>query len=232
VLGLLSIGGFFLGSDEVKSSLHEFLVKSLPVSADFITTNIESLVRARGAAGIVSVVILLWSASKLVAALSRGINNALDMKRPYAFYLSRLRNFGLTLGVATLIFSTIALAPAAEVLAELELDVFGTAGNALFDIVTGHVAGFAFTFVILAVIYKIIPFERLGWKELMPGIVVATSLIELGKELFSFYYSNVSNYDLIYGSLTSVIVLLLWLYFCARVILYGTEIIFVNRQPH
>jgi membrane protein len=230
ILGLLSIGGFFLGSEEAQTKLHDFLVNTLPVSADFITGNIDSLVRARGAAGLTSAVVLFWSASKLVAALSRGINLALGMKSRHAFYLSYLRNFGLTLGVSILIFSAIALAPAAGILAELKLDVVGTRWNALFDIITGHVAGFAITFIMLAIIYKLVPFERLSWREVLPGAFVATSVIELGKELFAFYYGTISNYDLIYGSLTSIIVLLLWLYVCARVVLYGTEVIFVYRQ--
>jgi membrane protein len=230
MLGLLSIGGYFLGSEEVQAKLHDFLVNALPVSADFVAGNIETLVRARGAAGLTSVVVLFWSASKLVAALSRGINNALGMKSDHAFYLSHLRNFGLTLGVAILIFSAIALAPAAGILAELKLDIVGTRWNALFDIITGRVVGFAITFIMLAAIYKVVPFERLSWRELLPGIFVATCTIELGKVLFTFYYGTVSNYDLIYGSLTSIIVLLLWLYFCARVVLYGTEVIFVYRQ--
>jgi len=230
ILGLLSIGGFFLGSDEVQARLHDFVVNTLPVSANFVTGSIDSLVRSRGEAGVTSVAVLLWSASKLVAALSRGINNALGMKRPYAFYLSPLRNFGLTLGVAILIFSAIALAPAASILADLELDIVGERWNALFGFVTGHVVGLAGTFVMLAIIYKLVSYERLSWRELLPGVFVAGCVIEVGKELFTFYYGTVSNYDLIYGSLTSIIVLLLWLYFCARVILYGTEVICVCRQ--
>jgi len=54
-------------------------------------------------------------------------------------------------------------------------------------------------------------------------------LIELGKELFVLYVGNVSRYDAVYGSLSSIIVLLIWLYFSARVILYGTEVIGVCR---
>lgn len=65
---------------------------------------------------------------------------------------------------------------------------------------------------------------------MLPGLVVATGVIELGKGLFTLYYGNVSSYHLVYGSVSSIIVLLLWLYFCARVILYGTEVIFVYRQ--
>jgi len=232
ILGLISIGGYFLESADVQAKLHEFIINVFPVSSDFVTVNIDSLVRLRGAASIASLVVLMWSASKMVGALSRGINKALDIKRPYAFYLSKLRNFGLTFTVSIVVFGTIALAPAVEILAELDLGFDGTRWNAFFELVAGHVAGFAITFIMLGIIYTLIPFEQLKWKELLPGLVVATCVIELGKGLFAFYYGNVSSYDLIYGSVSSIIVLLLWLYFCARVVLYGTEVIYVYRQSH
>ena len=64
---------------------------------------------------------------------------------------------------------------------------------------------------------------------MLPGILVAALLIELGKELFALYVGNVSRYDAVYGSVSSIIVLLIWLYFTARMILYGTEVIGVYR---
>ncbi len=63
----------------------------------------------------------------------------------------------------------------------------------------------------------------------MPGILVAALLIELGKELFVLYVESVSRYDTVYGSVSSIIVLLIWFYFSARVLLYGTEVICVYR---
>lgn len=230
LLGFVALGGFFLKSEELQAKLHEVIVNVFPVSADFVTGNIDSLVRLRGAAGIASIVVLMWSASKMVGALSRGINQALELKRPYAFYLSRIRNVGLTFTASVVMFGAIALAPAAEILANLRPGIFGEAWDAFFDLIAGQVAGFAITFLLLGIIYTLIPFERLKWAELLPGLLVASAAIEIGKGLFAFYYENVSSTDLVYGSVSSVIVLLLWLYFCARVVLYGTEVICVYRQ--
>ena len=82
----------------------------------------------------------------------------------------------------------------------------------------------------ITVVYTVIPYSKLPWRELFPGIFVATVLIEIGKELFALYIKSASDYDMLYGSLSSVIVLLLWLYFSARVVLYGAELISVVRD--
>jgi membrane protein len=58
---------------------------------------------------------------------------------------------------------------------------------------------------------------------------VAALLIEMGKELFVLYVENISRYDAVYGSVSSIIVLLIWFYFSARAVLYGTELISVYR---
>jgi len=230
ILGLIAIGGFFLKSEEIQTRLHELIINIFPVSADFVTGNIDSLVRLRGAASIASVLVLMWSASKMVAALSRGINKALELDRPYAFYLSRLRNVGLTLLVSIVVFGAIAIAPAAEILADMRPEALGSRWIVFFELIAGQFVGFAITFLMLGIIYTMIPFERLKWTEMLPGLLTATCAIELGKGAFGYYYANVSSYDLIYGSVSSVIVLLLWLYFCSRVVLYGTEVICVYRQ--
>ena len=64
----------------------------------------------------------------------------------------------------------------------------------------------------------------------MPGAAVAALLFQLGKTLFVFYIDNLANLEAVYGSVSSIIVLLIWFYFCGRVILYGAEVISVARR--
>ena len=74
------------------------------------------------------------------------------------------------------------------------------------------------------------PYERLSWREILPGALFAAFLFELGKTGFVFYLDNVAHLEAVYGSVSSIIALLLWLYFSARVLLLGSEIIAVYRE--
>ena len=58
---------------------------------------------------------------------------------------------------------------------------------------------------------------------------MTTIAIELGKELYSVYVTQISPLQPVYGSVSTVIATLIWLYFSARVILYGSELIAVLR---
>ena len=230
ILGLVSIGGFFLKSEVIQLRVNDLIIEVLPVSAEFVTRNIESLVRIRGAAGITSIIVLMWSASKMVGAMSRSINRALGMRRNYAIYLSPLRYFALTLIVAVLILLSLAVAPAAELLSELQLELLGTRWNTVLDLIASRAVGLLATGLMIGAVYTLVPYQRLPWRDLLPGLLVVAVLIETGKSLFVWYMETAANYSAVYGSVSSIIVLLIWLYFSARVVLFGAEVISVSRR--
>ena len=230
ILGLVSIGGFFLKSEVIQLRVNNLIVETLPVSAEYVTRTIESLVRVRGAAGITSVIVLMWSASKMVGAMSRSINRALGMRRNYAIYLSSLRYFALTLIVAVLILLTLAVAPAAELLSELELELLGKRWNTVLDVIANRTVGLLATGLMVGAVYALLPYQKMPWSDLLPGLLVAAVLIETGKTLFVWYMETAANYSAVYGSVSSIIVLLIWLYFSARVVLFGAEVINVSRS--
>jgi membrane protein len=225
LLGIIAIGSFFLDSAEIQARVSGAIVQVLPVSLASVTGNLESLVRLRGAAGLVSIVLLMWSASKMVGALTRGVNAMLGLERPYAFYMSPLRNIGITFSVAILALLATALMPVIGFLGDFELAFLGSRWNGFFQVVGSRAASFALSAILIGAVYTMIPFEKPLWKDLVVGVLVTALLIEVGKVGFDFYVSNASSLDALYGSLSSVIVLLIWLYYYARVMLYGAEII-------
>ena len=226
-LGMIALASSVLKSEQLREQVIVWVNEFFPVGADYVTQNIESLVRLRGAAGLASMVVLFWSAKKMVGAISRGINNALEQKRSHAFYLSPLRNFGLVLGVSLLMFGTVAISPLADLVSGLELKFLGGYWRNLIDLIGGHVVSVASTGAMIGCTYILVPYHRPGWREIWPGLVTATLLVEVGKKAFVYYVDNISSIHALYGSISSIIVLMLWLYFFSRVLLYGAEVNFV-----
>ena len=223
LVGVVAGASFFIDRDEIESRLDRMLAGEFPGSADFLKTNIEALIDQRGAASIASVLGLLWSASKMFGALNRGINLAFGVPEERPFYLSKLRYFAMTVGLSLLLLVAVGASTVLDLVSQLDLTRFGFDGT-LFASLGGRVASLVSIFVTVILIYKLVPYERHAWRGLLLGALAATLLFELGKALFVFYLGNVGNLEAVYGSLTSVIVLLLWLYFSARVLLFGAEI--------
>lgn len=229
LVGVVAGASLFLERSEIQARLGRMLSDEFPGSADFLRTNVEALIDLRGAAGIASVVGLLWSASKMFGALSRGINLAFGMPKGHTFYFSKLRYFGMTVLVSLLLLSAVAASMALDVIAQFKPAQLGLDDSALTSL-GGHLASFVFVFAMLLMLYGLVPYKRRPWRELLPGALVAALLFELGKALFVLYLNNISSLQAVYGSLTSVIVLLLWLYFSARVLLFGAELITARRE--
>ena len=79
-------------------------------------------------------------------------------------------------------------------------------------------------------LYTFVPYERPKWREVLPAALLAALMFELAKVVFGLYIDNVARLHAVYGPLSSVIVLLLWLYFSAKVLLLGAEMIAVRRE--
>jgi membrane protein len=230
ILGMIALASSVLKSETLRKQVIEWVTEFFPVGADFVTQNIESLVRLRGAAGLVSMLVLFWSAKKMVGAISRGINSILEQNRDYAFYLSPLRNFGLVVAVSLLMFATTAISPMADLVSGLEPRFLGRYWLDLIDLVGGHMISLASTGAMIGCTYFLIPYRRPSWNEIWPGLLTATLLIEVGKMAFVYYVDNISSMDALYGSISSIIVLMLWLYYFGRVLLYGAEVNFIYNS--
>ncbi|MFD3155711.1 YihY/virulence factor BrkB family protein [Haloimpatiens sp. FM7330] len=167
----------------------------------------------------------IWAASAGFRAVIRGLNRAYDEKetRPYwkVFSISILSIFGLTF----IILSAFLLLVFGDILGTQLTKWFGlTYGFEYFWNVERYVVMIIFMILTFAALYYFIPSRKLGWKEVMPGATFTTLGWLIVSLLFSYYVNNFSNYSKIYGSIGTVIVLILWLYLTSIIILIGGEL--------
>lgn len=79
-------------------------------------------------------------------------------------------------------------------------------------------------FVTVSLLYRYGPAHQQKWKFLSPGSVLATALAVLTSLGFTFYINNFSSYNKIYGSIGTLIVVMIWLYLNSLIILIGFEL--------
>jgi membrane protein len=83
---------------------------------------------------------------------------------------------------------------------------------------------FLLVFISIALIYRYAPAIRKKWKLASPGSLVATALIISFTVLFSFWVNNIASYNKVYGSLGSILILMLLIYVNSLVLLIGFEL--------
>ena len=175
-----------------------------------------------GLAFIIGLLVALYSASKGMASLMQGLNIAYDEEEERGFFFLKVETVLLTLAliVGVLVASIAALAvPAAIALFPIGAlaRIGGMIGIAVILI--------AMTILGLSLVYRVGPSrDSAQWKWVSPGAITACALWLVASAGFSYYVANFGSYNTSFGTLGGVIVLLMWFWISAYVILLGAEL--------
>lgn len=96
---------------------------------------------------------------------------------------------------------------------------------------TDILISFVMVTLMFALTYKVVPAVRIAWRDVWVGAVVTSLLFTLGKLLIGWYLAH-SSIASAYGAAGSIIVILLWVYYCAQVCLFGAEFTWVHAHHY
>ncbi|MDO4486741.1 MAG: YihY/virulence factor BrkB family protein [Bacillota bacterium] len=180
-----------------------------------------------GYRNIVFVAIALWAGSRASFAIMRITNYTLsDGKSTGKGYLvERFRAIKtMLITIITIVFSLIILVHGKFILVTilnvLHIDNL-TEYLDSFWLWIRWFLGFALYFLMVSYNYYILPTERLKYREVIPGSIFASVGMLLVTYAYSKYANTLANYDVIYGALSSVVVIMLWFFFIAWVLCLG-----------
>jgi membrane protein len=224
---VVAVYGLVADIKDIPRQVHNF-AGALPHEVEtFIQSQVTRIARADttglSITVLVAVLIALWSASGGMAALVTGISVARDQMQELTFVKKRVKGLLLTLGAVVILGVMMFLITAVPaLLRDLGL---GTGGREALNILRWPALAIVMI-VGLGALYRI-SVERPGrvrFGIVTPGTVVATLVWLVASGLFAFYTANFARYSRTYGSLASIVVVLLWLYLSAFAVLIGAEV--------
>ncbi|MEH6904376.1 YihY/virulence factor BrkB family protein [Neobacillus drentensis] len=198
-----------------------------PVEAmDLIEKNVHDIMNDRNG-GLLSFGIIgtIWSASNGIEAIVKAFNKAYNVKESRSFIVSRGMAILLTFGMILVLILAIILPIFGR---EIGLFLFSRMGYTtefikLWDTLSRLVSAIIL-FLIFTGLYWIAPNVKLKCRSAFPGAAFATIGWIISSLGLTFYVGNISNYSLTYGSIGAIIVLMVWLYISAFIIILGGEI--------
>jgi membrane protein len=171
---------------------------------------------------IVSLALGLWSATSGTGTLMQALTVAYEGKNPRGVIAFYLRAIALTIAIG--IFGLVSLFLIAVVPAAIDWLPVPTPWRTSVALIRWPVLA-GLVFVALAVVYRFAPARHTPrWHWLSPGTIAAALLWLIGSAGFSFYVARFGSYDKTYGALGAVVVLLMWLYVSAYIVLAGAEL--------
>lgn len=173
----------------------------------------------------ISAAVLLWSASKGVTSIMRGLNFIYKTDEKRNFLEIRLVSVGYTIGFVVYIVLTLIFIFGGGMLSSL---LKSRLPENLFFTVIYRIVSFLGKLMLLTVlfglVYLIVPKRKATIKSQLPGAVLS-ALGWLGYSWFySFYIDHLAGNSYVYGSLTSIILIMLWLYVCMYIFFIGGEV--------
>lgn len=221
LLFLMSLLGIILSDKkELQDEFFLILGQVMPTSAfDLVQKTLdEVMAKSSGGKLTVGILITLWSASAGVDNMRGTLNEVYNLTESRSWFRAKLTSLLLTLALGIMILLALAFVVYGSQMVDAALPVDSVyLLEALKWLVVLIVLLLAF-----ALIYNFAPnHEAFQWKWLTPGAVIGVGLWILLTIGFRVYLQYFDSYAATYGSLGAVIILLLWLYLTALVILTG-----------
>ena len=177
-----------------------------------------------GAMSIVFIFVAIWAASRAQFSLIRITNFTFSegQSTGKGFIRDRIRAMKTMAIILILIIFAIVVLMYGNVILKLALKIFGkeAAAGQIWLILRWPIAIVLYFFMI-SYIYYVLPSEKKKYKEIIPGSIFAAIGLLLVTALYSNYVATVANYNVLYGSLATIVALLFWFYFLAWVLCLG-----------
>lgn len=172
----------------------------------------------------VTILVALWSAGRGVLAITSGLNCIYQSKETRNYVYLRLRSSVYTLLFLLVIISCLLLAVFGNrisIFVEMNVPVLQKAVEFLIRIRTFLTVGVMMLFCML--LYRFLPDVKIKtkWKHQIPGSVFSAIGWQIISLIFSVYLDIFEGFSTMYGSLTTIVLVMLWLYFCMYMILFG-----------
>ena len=235
LIAVVSVYGLVADPDDVQRQIDD-VASALPEEVrDFLVFQLTQITEANRA-GVsitlaVSIAVAVWSASGGMAALITGLHVAQEEEEPKSFVAKRGKALLLTLGAVLVLGAIVWLL--AFLPAFIEENGLGDAGRIAFDILRWPVLAIVMVLA-LGLLYRLsvsTAEKPRGWRGLItPGAIAGTALWLVVSVLFAFYTSNFSSYSKTYGTLATIVVVLLWLFLSALAVLIGAEVDAIRKS--
>ena len=228
---LFSIIGSVSNSDADREAILHFVLRYFPRQFDFVTTQLAMMQRAQVRLSVAGSALMIWAAMGVFGAITSAVNHAWGVDKQPSYLKHKLISFlmlavsGLLLLIALLAVSAINVAEArwfagviesVPRLLVLQSFLLKWATTAMFILIVG-------------LIYYFVPNAKVRFRDVWVGAVLAGLLWRGALAGFSYYVRDLSRFS-VHGSISAVVVFLLWIYISAVILLYGVEVTAANAR--
>lgn len=210
-----------------QTQLMNLVFSFFPTDVAIVTrTIIENILSTRNATLLtVGALMTVWSSSSGINAVRKGLYKAYRKVETRPIWQVIVVNLVSTIGLALILFITIIFLVSGEVIGNQLLKLISISNT--FEVGWTLIRLFVPLITmatVFSILYLLIPFRKVKFIEILLGVIFTICAWLTISLLFSYFVNNFTNYANIYGSISGIIILLVWLNLSCLFLLLGGEI--------
>ncbi len=218
----------------IQQQLVDGIKRLSPYFSDPLLQQLGGIEEKKAVLGWIGIITLIWFSSMIFGAIETAFNIIFRSHRHRNYLLSKLLGIamipaGWAVAVASIFITSLAALIAKQpLLAETILPHFPMIQGFFFQ----YGIPYLVTVLFFTIVYKAIPTGRIPVGIAVTGGMIFSALMEIAKYFFTWYVANYTRYNIIFGSLETVVILVIWVFYVALILLFCAELMasFMRRD--
>jgi membrane protein len=224
---MVTVGSYFVDSSQASSKVTQIVIGVIPVSQSLVERNISRILAIRNSIGLIGLIGLIWSGSNAFSMMVHHINRAWPESEQRSFFEKRLFGVAILIIVIVLLFLMMLSSTVLNVIVKYQRSIPEL--DYLFNTWVGgfgaKVIYWTVPFLFFYSLYRIIPMGRVPIKAAGLSALGITFMWRMASNLFQWYLgSGLARYEIIFGSLSAIVVLMFWIYLSSVILFFGAHL--------
>jgi membrane protein len=229
---IVSLVGFFAGSEgEILPKVTSYIEHLIPFYSVVVIKEVARINLGSGIFAWFAFFFMLWSSTLIFDSIEFSLKIVFKVHNGRSFWVSKIMSL-LFVPVAGLVFLFLQIF---NLLMDGFLRLSFHLGikiipHFLHGVVISYILPFFFTFILLSGLYVLVSPGKMYIRETLAGGFICTVMLEAAKYIFGWMIKYNPNFGLVYGSLNTVIIMILWIFYASAIFLFCAEIISASRK--
>jgi len=223
IMLLLALVGHYLYNDQdVLHHIRAYFREVAPALDPKIMENLADVMQNRQIVGILGFLGLLWISTWVFGSLRIVLNIVFRVEKSQGMLQGIGVDLLMILLAGSLLLVSMILSSAVTFLQGYQDRILVAIGPTI-QWILKYLLPFFLTYCMFVLIYKIIPNRRIHFSSALQAALFAGLLYELAKHLFAWYVVHLARYSIFYGSLSTLVIFVVWVYYSSTILVVGGE---------
>jgi YihY family inner membrane protein len=227
ILTIIVAGYFFSSYSHIQEDIIDAIRGFQPYFSEKLLAQLGQIERKRYLLGWVGLLGLVWLSAAIFSSVEMALNMIFRSQKKRNYFVSKLLAIsmipmGWIVGATSVTISYVAamlLKQPMEIAARVDISLTAMSGALLRYIVPYLIMVIFFYFV-----YRAIPTAKIRSSVALVGSAIFALLMQIAMQFFTWYIANYTRYDVIFGSLETIVILVIWVFYVALIFLFCAEL--------